>query len=81
MSNAIKPVEFKQANMRLESNREGVKLLPVFNDGKVIISCWRIPFWTRFKILFTGIIWVSVVGKCTPPIAILSEAFVKAGEE
>jgi len=71
------PIHFKEANNTLYSTTDDsdVKSLPVFKDGEHIVSCWRIPFWKRFKVLFTGKVWLVVRGNSHPPLWIDTECF------
>lgn len=62
----ILPVNFKQANVVLKG-KEGIDDLPVFNDGKVTVSCWKPTFWGSIKILFNRKIWLGVLGGNTQP--------------
>jgi hypothetical protein len=69
----MKPIKFKEANkdllkpMGMTSDECGS--LPVFNDGKQCISCWRVPFWKRVKMLFHGKVWLCVLsGHTQPPV-------------
>jgi len=54
--------------------------LPVWNDGKQCISCWKPTFVERFKILLTGKVWLGVLsGTTQPPVFISGEnVFEKA---
>ena len=69
----MKPVKFKEANKNLlkpnsMSDKECGSLW-VFNDGKQCISCWKVPFWQRVKLLFHGNIWLSIFsGNTQPPV-------------
>jgi hypothetical protein len=64
----IKPVKFKQQNKTLGLNNPNVEELPVFQDDKQIISCWKISFFGRIKLLLTGKIWCSVYAQKFNPM-------------
>lgn len=69
----MKTIKFKEANKELTKpkNMTDKKCgsLWVFNDGKQCISCWKVPFWKRVKMLFHGKVWLSVVsGNTQPPV-------------
>lgn len=54
----MEPIKFKQANITFAENQEQYLPLPAYRDpndpaGRVI-SCWGFSWWERFKILFTG---------------------------
>jgi len=53
--------------------------LPVFNDGKQSISCWKASFWERLTVFLTGRVWLSVrFGDTQPPVWIMGTyPFVK----
>ena len=60
----MKGTKFKEQNKVLSkpdsmTNKE-CYALPVFNDGKQSISCWRASWVERFKVLFTGRVWLTV---------------------
>jgi hypothetical protein len=57
----MKPIEFKEQNIIFAKNQKEYLPLPAFVkvDGDVI-SCWRLSFKERFKILFTGKLWLCV---------------------
>lgn len=55
-------IEFEDANVRVAENQEEYLTLPAlrFNDDNgTMITCWKLPFKERVKLLFTGIIWMS----------------------
>lgn len=53
--------------------------LPVWNDGKQCVSCWRATFKERLQILFIGKVWLGVLsGKSQPPVFVSGEdVFIK----
>ncbi len=66
MSKEIKPVKFEEQNYTYVA--EGCGDLPAWIDGEQIISCWKIPFIKRLKMIFTGRIWLGVMGVSQPPV-------------
>ena len=66
------PIKFKEANKNLAKPKgmtdEECGSLWVFSDGKQCISCWKVPFWKRIKMLFHGKVWLSIrTGSTQPP--------------
>lgn len=48
--------------------------LPVWNDGKQCVSCWKATFKERLNILFTGKVWLGALsGKTQPPVFVSGE--------
>ena len=70
----MKPILFKEANGTLLGKGD-VQDLPVFRDGKQVISCWRIPFWQRITLLWKGRVWLYVRGETHPPVWIQTDCF------
>ena len=69
------PTDFPQANTlwRGWKDRPGhpdVEDLRAFNDGDQQISCWRLTWFERLAVLFTGRVWASVLAQRQPPICI-----------
>jgi len=80
----MKPINFPQSTNVLQKPSEMTDKeclpLPVWNDGKQCISCWKPSFIERVKILFTGKVWLGVMsGTTQPPVFISGEnVFEKA---
>lgn len=55
----LTPVAFPEANAVLGKGQEQYQPLPVYRakDG-LTVSCWRLTFWQRVKLLVTGRVWV-----------------------
>lgn len=70
------PIPFKQANANLVGGEAHPDVcdLPVCRAesdvGPLVISCWRLTKPEIAEIERTGLLWVTVVGHTTPPIAI-----------
>ncbi len=54
------PIKFDEMNTTYATDQPEYLPLPVclFSDGEVI-SCWQLSLFERFKILFTGKLWIS----------------------
>lgn len=77
----FKPTYFKGANIMLngrelsEKEKEyyskgNIQSIPCYKDGTVVITQWRIGFFSRLKFLLTGEIFVTILGITQPPISI-----------
>lgn len=51
----MQPIKFKGHNIVFGENQPQYKPLPAFidNDGNVV-TCWKLTFYERLKILFSG---------------------------
>ena len=47
--------------------------MPAYRDKAQSISCWKLSFKERLKALFTGRIWLYVLGGDQPPVYITSD--------
>jgi hypothetical protein len=56
----MKPISFKGQNCIYAKDQPEYLPLPAFKepDGK-IISCWKMSFKERIRVLFSGVIWHS----------------------
>ena len=52
----MKAIRFK--NMTGYATGKGYFDLPIYKNRTQYISCWKIPFLQRFKLLVTGKIWL-----------------------
>lgn len=60
----MKPVKFKEQNITYAENQPEYLPLPAFkNDSPQgeVVSCWKLSFRERLRILFTGKLWVSLM--------------------
>ena len=57
----MKPIKFKEQNSTYAKHQDEYGNLPAYRtkDG-VVISCWKLSFTERVRILFTGQIWLSL---------------------
>jgi hypothetical protein len=80
----MKPIDFPQSTKVLQRPsvmaESECQSLPVWNDGKQCVSCWKPTLIERLKILFYGKVWLGVLsGNTQPPVFISGEnVFVKA---
>lgn len=80
----MKPIDFPQSTKVLQ--RPGTLsdsecgALPVWNDGKQCVSCWKPSIKERLNILLGGKVWLGVIsGKTQPPVFVAGErVFEKA---
>ena len=60
----MKPVEFKDQNIVFAENQPEYTPLPSLklpgSEG-CVVSCWKLSFRERIKILFTGRVWLSLM--------------------
>ena len=58
----MKPIEFKHHNVIYAKDQKEYRNLPALKldspQGEVI-SCWKLSFFERLKVLFTGKVWNS----------------------
>ena len=69
----IEPIKFQEQNRELGAppHMPQCQPLPVWTDGTVCVSCWKVPLKLRLKMLFTGRIWLFVYGgKTQSPVGI-----------
>jgi len=58
----MKPIKFPEQNCTYAENQPEYLPLPAFKDENgVVISCWRLSFRERLRILFKGNIWLSLL--------------------
>lgn len=82
----MEPITFAEANLLLTRpptmTEDECSSLPVFTDGMQCICCWKLSFWDRIKILFTGRMWMSVLsGHTQPPVWMgVDYPFIKGDE-
>ena len=58
----MKPIKFKEQNVTFAENQPEYLPLPAFKDENgVVISCWRLSFRERLRVLFRGNIWLSLL--------------------
>lgn len=58
------PIKFKEANVTFAKDQPEYQPLPAFrNDSPQdeVITCWKLSFKERLRILFKGEIWLSLL--------------------
>ena len=71
------PTPFEEANFTwkgwpADGERDEVSDLPAYRNQDLTISCWRMSWRERLRILFTGRSWLHVYGP-QPPIYVGSD--------
>lgn len=60
----MKPVKFKEQNVVFAENQPEYTPLPALRldttDGQVV-TCWKMSFKERIRVLFTGKVWMSLL--------------------
>ena len=54
----MKPVQFPGANKVWAEDQPPYLPLPAYTDHKAIISCWRLTWQERLKLLWSGRLWL-----------------------
>lgn len=49
---------------------EEVYGLPVYRDGQVTVSCWKLTEEEIVEIIRTGCVWLNVMGSNQPPLCV-----------
>lgn len=65
------PTKFPECNRTCVGEACGD--LPVLMTDGTIVSCWRMTWWERLRVLLTGRVWLSVWGGGQPPVCIGTE--------
>jgi hypothetical protein len=71
----MRGIEFKEANTKLlppEGKEDEVYALPVWTNGFLFISKWKLTWKERLVVPFTGAVWLHVVSGSHPPVTIES---------
>ena len=60
----MKPIKFHGHNAVFAENQEEYQPLPCLvadmkEGGQNVISCWKLTWRERFKVLFTGKLWIN----------------------
>ena len=53
----MKPTDFEQQTAVIGKDQPEYQYLPAYVDDREFISCWKLTFRERFKVLLTGQIW------------------------
>lgn len=59
----IEAIEFPEMTTEVAKNQEEYLTLPAMitsdtTDNRIMVTCYKIPFWQRFKMLITGVFWM-----------------------
>ena len=54
----MEPVKFPKHNVVYAENQPEYLDLPAYADTEESISCWKLGWFERLKILFTGTLWL-----------------------
>ena len=60
----MKPIEFKEQNTIFAKDQPEYQPLPALKMNTIegqVISCWKLSFKERMKLLFTGKVWMSLM--------------------
>ena len=60
----MKPVEFKHQNIVFAKDQPEYQPLPALridSPAGEVVSCWKLSFKERVKIIFTGRVWLSLM--------------------
>jgi len=60
----MKPIEFKEQNVVFAKDQPEYMPLPAFKNNSPqgeVVSCWKLSFKERLKLLFTGKLWVCLL--------------------
>jgi hypothetical protein len=60
----MKPIEFKHQNIIFAKDQPEYQPLPALridSPSGEVISCWKMNFKERIKVLFTGRVWLSLM--------------------
>jgi hypothetical protein len=81
------PVKFKEQNGSLVGGPsaeygtgDDVVDLPVYRGSGMVISCWRLTFWERLRLVLTGNVWLLVLGTNHAPVKLTTGAPFEAEE-
>lgn len=54
----MKPIEFPEQTIVWAKDQPPYLPLPAYTDAKETISCWRLSWAERLRVLFTGRLWL-----------------------
>ena len=71
------PTTFPNQNRVLTAPADmpDVKPLPVYTDGESVISCWKLSWRERLRVLFLGVVWVWILtsAETQPPMTVTTK--------
>lgn len=57
----MKPIKFPYANTTFAKNQPEYIPLPAWTDGNQVVSGWSLSLRERFRLLFSGVLWIRQV--------------------
>ena len=70
----MEPVDFPQAHRTYTKPHNMTDAecgaLRVYDTGAELVSCWQLTWRERWQVLLRGRVWLWVVGRSQPPVAI-----------
>lgn len=60
----LKPVDFEDSNVEFAKDQDEYGSLSALRFDSIegeVITCWKMSFRDRFKVLFTGVIWMRLL--------------------
>lgn len=66
----MKAINFKESNKTYAKKQPEYFPIDVLDDDSQVISCWKLSFFERVRVLFIGKVWLSLLmfGKPLTPI-------------
>jgi hypothetical protein len=66
----MKPTKFPWYNITFAKDQPEYMPLPAWTDGSQVVSCWSLSWAERFRILFSGVLWIRTMafGKPLQPL-------------
>lgn len=68
------PIDFPEANNKVAEHQKQYRTLPAYIDDSTedtpMVVCWKVSWWARLRILFTGEVWQTsrIFGRPVQPI-------------
>ena len=65
----MKPIKFKECNVNFAENQDEYNTLPAFRNNTTqgeVITCWKLSFKERLKVLFFGCVWLNLLSFNNP---------------
>lgn len=64
----MKIVDFKESNIVFGRDQPEYLPLPAHrNKEGIVTSCWKLDWWERFRVLWTGKVWLQLMTFNQPP--------------
>ena len=62
----MKNIKFKECNVEIAKDQEEYNTLYAYMDSEVTVSCYKLSFKERLKILISGELWLGQANFCQP---------------